>query len=424
MNLHIESNRNPSFDDSQPVVEISEVGVRYRAAQERIPSIKEYAIRWLRREIRVEEFWALQNISLSVKPGEVLGIIGPNGAGKSTLLKVIARVLHPTRGRVRVRGRISPLLELGAGFDPELTGRENVYLNRAILGYSKQNIDSRFDRIVDFAGLHDFIDAPVRTYSTGMAARLGFSVATDVRPEILIVDEILGVGDAEFQTKSFERIQSFQAEGTTILLVSHSLDRVREMCSRAIWLNQGELILVGTAEQVVGKYLEMATASEVDRLAKAAGQTPGETDNRWGNRRMEITAVRFIGADGQEQSVFQIGQPFSFEMDYIAHQPTSSPIFGMAIHHHDGTHISGPNTANYGLELPFVEGRGTIRYVIPSLPLLEGLYHLSVAVVNQNDTEVFDFHSQLYAFRVWNTGERVEKYGLVTLGGTWEIAGE
>jgi lipopolysaccharide transport system ATP-binding protein len=418
MSLHIVSNTTPKFDDTDPVIEMSDVAVRYRAPQERIPSFKEYAIRWLRREIRVEEFWALQDISLSVRPGEVLGIIGPNGAGKSTLLKVVARVLRPTRGRVRVRGRISPLLELGAGFDPELTGRENVYLNSAILGFSKQNIDDRFERIVDFSGLNAFIDAPLRTYSTGMAARLGFAVATDVRPEILIVDEILGVGDAEFQTKSFERIQSFQAEGTTILLVSHSLERVQEICSRAIWLDHGRMMLAGNTEQVVGRYLEMTTTNEGDRLT----QTAGQNENRWGSRQVEISAVRILGSNSQKQSVFQTGQTFALEIDYIAHQPTPSPIFGMAVHHHDGSHITGPNTAHYGLELPMIEGEGTIRYQIPSLPLLNGLYHLSVAVVNQDDTEVFDFHSQFYSFRVWNIEERVEQYGLVTLGGTWEIA--
>ena len=422
MSLHIVSKPKPAFDQAAPVVEMSDVAVRYRAAQERIPSFKEYAIRWLRREIRFEEFWALQNISLSIRPGEVLGIIGPNGAGKSTLLKVVARVLRPTRGRVQIRGRISPLLELGAGFDPELTGRENVYLNSAILGYSKQNIDQRFGRIVDFAGLHDFIDAPVRTYSTGMAARLGFAVATDVRPEILIVDEILGVGDAEFQKKSFERIQSFQAEGTTILLVSHSLERVQEMCSRVIWLDHGRLVLTGTAEEVVGKYLEKAATSEAERLNLAAGQAVDQSESRWGSRRVEINAVRILGADDQPQSVFQTGQPFFLEIDYVAHQPTPSPIFGMALHHHDGTHITGPNTATYGLKLPVIEGSGTMRYSISNLPLLDGLYHISVAVVSQDDTETFDFHSQRYTFRVWNTGELVEQYGLVTLGGSWEIA--
>jgi lipopolysaccharide transport system ATP-binding protein len=423
MSLHIVSSSPSRVSDTKPVIELSDVAVRYRAAQEHIPSFKEYAIRWLRREIQIEEFWALQDISITVKPGEVLGIIGPNGAGKSTLLKVVARVLRPTLGRVRIRGRISPLLELGAGFDPELTGRENVYLNSAILGFSKRDIASRFDRIVQFAGLQNFIDAPLRTYSTGMAARLGFAVATDVRPEILIVDEILGVGDTEFQTKSFERIQSFQAEGTTILLVTHSLEQVQNMCSSAIWLDHGRMMLAGVTEQVVGKYIEKTTANEAERLAGNVGQVARDSENRWGSGTVEITDVCILGADNKEQSIFYTGQPFILEMAYIAHQPTPAPVFGLAMHHHDGTHITGPNSANYGLELPVLEGRGKIRYMIPSLPLLQGLYHVSVAVVNHDDTEVFDFHSQLYSFRVLNTEERGESYGLVTLGGTWNLTG-
>jgi len=180
-------------------------------------------------------------------------------------------------------------------------------------------------------------------------------------------------------------------------------------------------VLSGTAEEVVGKYLEKAATSEAERLDRAADQSADQTEGRWGSRRVEINAVRILGADAQPQSVFQTGQPFSLEIDYIAHQPTPSPIFGMAIHHHDGTHITGPNSATYGLKLPVIEGSGTMRYAIPVLPLLDGLYHISVAVVNQDDTETFDYHSQRYTFRVWNTGDLVEQYGLVTLGGNWEI---
>jgi ABC-type polysaccharide/polyol phosphate transport system ATPase subunit len=228
MSLHTAFSQ-PKTQRNEPMIVLDDVAVCYRVPKEQIPSFKEFIIRWAKGDVSYQEFWALKNINLKVRRGEVLGIIGPNGAGKSTLLKVVARVLRPTKGRVQINGKVAPLLELGAGFDFELTGRENIYLNSAILGYSSSNIDKRFDRMVEFAGLGEFIDAPLRTYSTGMVARLGFAVATDVRPEILIVDEILGVGDAEFQTKSFERIQSFQAEGTTILLVSHSLGKIEEM---------------------------------------------------------------------------------------------------------------------------------------------------------------------------------------------------
>ncbi|MCP4424101.1 MAG: ABC transporter ATP-binding protein, partial [Chloroflexi bacterium] len=237
--------------ETTPVIQMEGVGVRYRVAQESIPSFKEYFVRWVKREIQYQSFWALDDITVSINRGEVFGIVGQNGAGKSTLLKVVARVLRPTTGRIRINGRVAPLLELGAGFDRELTGRENIYLNGAILGFSEQDLKSRVDRIVEFAGLEDFIDAPLRTYSTGMTARLGFSIATDVRPEILIVDEILGVGDAAFQTKSYERIKKYKGEGTTILLVTHSLSSIKEMCSRAMWLNYGKAIAVGDTDYII-----------------------------------------------------------------------------------------------------------------------------------------------------------------------------
>ncbi|MCS7017137.1 MAG: ABC transporter ATP-binding protein, partial [Gemmatales bacterium] len=236
-------------------IRLDGVSVRYRVPRERIPSFKEYAIRWLRREIAYHDFWALKDVSLEVRRGEVFGIIGHNGAGKSTLLKVIARVLRPTTGRVRVWGRVAPLLELGAGFDSELTGRENVFLNSAILGFSRRETEARFDRIVEFAGIREFIDMPLRTYSSGMIARLGFAVATDVQPEILIVDEVLAVGDAEFQAKSFERIRQFRANGTTILMVSHNLAAVQSLCARAAWLHHGQCLKVDTASEVVAAYL-------------------------------------------------------------------------------------------------------------------------------------------------------------------------
>jgi len=238
----------------EPLIRLDNVSVLYRVPRERIHSFKEYAIRWLRRQVAYNEFWALKDVSLEVRRGEVFGIIGPNGAGKSTLLKVVARVLRPTTGRVRVRGRVAPLLELGAGFDMELTGRENVFLNGAVLGYSRRDIAERFDRIVDFAGVREFIDAPLRTYSSGMVVRLGFAVATDVQPEVLIVDEVLGVGDAEFQRKSSARIEAFREANTTILMVSHSLEAVTQMCKRAAWIEHGVIRSIGPAPDVVADY--------------------------------------------------------------------------------------------------------------------------------------------------------------------------
>lgn len=237
----------------KPVIELHNVSIVYNKPTERIKSIKEYAIRRLQRKVKYDKFWALKDLSFEVHAGDVLGVIGRNGAGKSTLLKVIARVLRPTTGRIQIRGRVSPLLELGAGFDKELTGRENIYLNGAILGYKKPDIRKRFDRIVSFAGLEEFVDVPIRNYSSGMVARLGFSIATDVQPEILILDEVLSVGDAEFQNKSSERVKRFRENGTTVLLVTHSFAAIKAMCNRAIWLNQGQLLGEGPVDEIVNR---------------------------------------------------------------------------------------------------------------------------------------------------------------------------
>jgi len=238
----------------QEIIRLENVSVRYRVPHERIGTFKEYAIRWLQRKVRHHTFWALKDVNMSIQKGEVFGLIGQNGAGKSTMLKLIARVLRPTAGRVLVKGRVAPLLELGAGFHPELSGRENIFLNAAILGFTRQEISKKYDHIVAFSELQDFIEAPMRTYSSGMWARLGFAVATDVQPDVLILDEILAVGDETFQRKCTDRIHQFREEGTTILLVSHSMDAIQDMCQRAAWLDHGKVLATGAAEEVIHAY--------------------------------------------------------------------------------------------------------------------------------------------------------------------------
>lgn len=257
MNTLTVSKPTPAQDfrpDHEPVIRFENVAVLYRVPRERVSGIKEYAVRMLQRRMSYDEFWALQEISFEVGRGEVFGVIGRNGAGKSTMLKVMARVLHPTRGRVVMRGKVAPLLELGAGFHPELTGRENVYLNSALLGFTRKHVNEMFPAILDFAEIGDFINAPLRTYSTGMVARLGFSVATCTRPDILLVDEVLSVGDSRFQEKCLERINSFQALGTTTVIVSHSMQTIQNFCSRALWLNQGRTGDIGDVTEVVKSY--------------------------------------------------------------------------------------------------------------------------------------------------------------------------
>lgn len=241
---------------SEQVIRVEDVSVRYRVPSERIGTLKEYIIRFLKRQVQMRTFWALQGISLDVYQSEVFGIVGNNGAGKSTLLKVVARVLRPTKGRMIVRGRVAPLLELGAGFHPELTGKENIFLNSAMLGFSRRETLAKYDQIVDFSELGEFINAPIRTYSSGMYTRLGFSVATASDPDVLIVDEILGVGDETFQKKCAARIEAFRQRGAAILLVSHNMTTIQAMCQRVAWLDHGELKAIGMPDQVIRAYRE------------------------------------------------------------------------------------------------------------------------------------------------------------------------
>jgi ABC-type polysaccharide/polyol phosphate transport system ATPase subunit len=245
---------NP-FANAETVIGIENASVRYFVPRERVSTFKEYAIRFVQRRIHNDEFWALRNVSLEVRRGEIFGLIGSNGAGKSTLLKLVARVLRPVEGRVWVKGRVAPLLAMGAGFHMELSGRENIFLNGTMLGYSEKQIRERFDAIVEFAELQDFIDAPMRTYSSGMVARLGFSVATDQQPDILIVDEALAVGDTAFQKKSIGRIREYQRSGTTTLYVSHGMGEIERNCNRAAWLDHGQIKFVGHPSAAVDLYL-------------------------------------------------------------------------------------------------------------------------------------------------------------------------
>ena len=236
---------------------LENISVSYRIPNEKIHTFKEYAIRYVQGKIKYNSFLALDNISLSVKKGEIFGILGRNGAGKSTLLKVLARVLYPTEGRVWIKGQVYPLLQLGAGFHPELTGTENIYLNGTLLGHSKQEVEEKLSEIIEFAEIGDFINAPLRTYSSGMMARLGFAVATAWTPDILILDETLSVGDAAFVEKCANRMKKFRESGATVLLVSHSIDMVAELCQRAALLDHGKLIAIGEAGEISDQYQEM-----------------------------------------------------------------------------------------------------------------------------------------------------------------------
>ena len=389
-------------------IQLAAVGVRYRVARERVASLKEHAIRVMQRRMQTDEFWALRDVTLEIERGTMVGVIGKNGAGKSTLLKVVARVLRPTAGRVRIAGKVAPLLEFGAGFHYELTGRENIFLNGALLGFTRAQMQEKLQRIVDFAELGDFIDAPLRTFSSGMVARLGFAIATDIEPEILLLDEVLSVGDAAFQQKSFERIQTFRAAGATILFVSHNHDAVRAMCDRAVWLDHGCVLADGAAGVVVDQYLGHAPVFQTATVATTAT-----------GQRVDILRVRLLDGLGRERDIFAIDDPLVLEIAYRANQATPDAAFGMAIYREDGVHITGPNTAFANYRLPTLHGHGVVTFTIPHLPLLEGMYHIVVSAHHREQTEVYAHHHRRYTFRVVDVKGVRERYGLITVRGQW-----
>lgn len=359
-----------------------------------------------------QEFWALQDVSFEVAAGETVGLVGPNGVGKSTVLKLVAGIIEPTSGEVEVHGRVGALLELGAGFHPDLTGRENIYLNASVLGLSRSEIHRRLDAIVAFAELERFIDVPVKHYSSGMYLRLGFAVAVHTDPEILLIDELLAVGDAAFQRKCLERIDHLRREGVTLLFVSHDSAAVRKLCSRAIWLESGCLMRDGPTDVVVQRYTAHSWSAEEGRL-RAAGDA-----QCWGSGEVRIVDVELLDKEGRERQIFELGEPLTIALHYETASRIEKPVFGLAIHRGDGVHITGPNTRFGGIDIPYIEGSGRVLYQVASLPLLEGVYALSVAVTNAADTEMYDYHDRLYPFRVRASVEE-EQYGLVALGGRW-----
>jgi lipopolysaccharide transport system ATP-binding protein len=366
-----------------------------------------------------ERYWALRDVSFQIRPGETVGLVGDNGAGKSTALKLMTRIIEPTSGDIAVKGRLSALLELAAGFHPDLTGRENIYLNGSILGFNKSKVDRIFDEIVAFSELERFIDVPVKHYSSGMYMRLGFSIAVHVEPEILLVDEVLAVGDQAFQLRCLDRISAMQRQGVTIILVSHNLESVRELCDRAIWLEDGVIRGDGEVSYVLDQYMLQVRAEDQDALHRAEAGHEDDASWRWGSREGEILDVEFLNALGQEQRSFRTGEAFTVRIHFRARERIDRPQFGLGIHHVGGFHINGPNTVFSGLDIASVEGEGHIDYVVDSLPLLEGTYLVSVSLYDHEGLDAYDYHHQAYTFRVHVNEALQERYGSFYIPATW-----
>ncbi|MCG8351183.1 MAG: ABC transporter ATP-binding protein [Chloroflexales bacterium] len=399
------------------VIEFQNVSKRFVLHRDRRDSIQERITGLLRPRAQGEEFWALRDVSFSVARGESLGLIGHNGAGKSTALKLMTRILQPTNGHVTMNGRVAALLELGSGFHPDLSGRENVFLYGSLMGFSRRDMLARLDEIVDFADIGDFIDMEVKHFSSGMYTRLAFAVATAVDPDILITDEILAVGDEAFQRKCMERIYHFHHAGKTIVFVSHALETVRTLCKQAVWLDHGEARAVGPVNEVIDAYLFEVNRQEQER--RVVQQDVDEADlRRRGAREVEIVQVELLDGAGHERIVWQTNEALTIRMHYVAHQPISNPVFGVGLNHEAGLLLTGPNTNFDEFTIPFVEGVGYVDYTLPSLPLLAGRYQISVAVVDTTMLYTYDHHDRMYQIVVQSEGSR-ERFGILSLPGRW-----
>ena len=372
------------------------------------------------RDLRPDEtFTAVDDVSFEVPAGRTLGIIGRNGSGKSTMLKLVAGITKPSRGTVRVNGRVSALIELGAGFHPEISGRENVFINGIMLGLTKREVARRFDEIVDFAELAGFIDAPVKTYSSGMYMRLGFAVAIHVDPDVLLVDEVLAVGDEGFTHKCLDKFAEFKRRGKTILLVTHSLGLVERFCDDAIWLDAGRIRDAGDPKRVVDSYITDVERSEEAQLAvddQKAKDAPSEPENasgsvegRWGSREAEILDVRLVGAGEEAAHIFQSGEPLEIVLRVRAAQPLDDFVFGIGIFNAEGVCCYGTNTDIDELTPERFAGEAEVVFRIESLDLVDGTYKLDVAV-HRRDGYPYDYHRLLYTFRVKSRSRDVGIY--------------
>ncbi len=403
------------------VIEFNKVSKRFILHRDRRNSVQEQVAGLFRPRKQGEEFWALRDISFQVNEGQSLGLIGHNGAGKSTALKLMTRILEPTKGSVFLRGRVAALLELGSGFHPDLSGRDNVFLNGSLMGFSRRDMAARLDGIVDFSGIGEFIDMEVKHYSSGMYTRLAFAVATAVDPDILITDEVLAVGDESFQRKCMERIYSFRQQGKTIIFVSHALETVRTLCDIGVWLDHGKARTVGPVGDVIDDYLADTNKREAADRRHAAENEPQGDEAAWrrGSREIEIVKVELLDANGEQRDVFPTGAPVTVRMHYVAHKPIQRPVFGVALHHEGGLWLSGPNTRFDGVDIPEVRGTGCIDFTIGALPLLMGRYMLSVAVVDDTMLHTYDHHDRHYLLVVQSEAIR-ERYGILSMPAKWQ----
>lgn len=395
---------------------VEQVSKRFRIYHQRNLTLKGAIMQ--RGRGHYEDFWAVREVDLEVPAGSTLGIIGENGSGKSTLLKLITGIIRPDAGRVHAEGRLAALLELGAGFHPEYSGRENIYLNGALLGLPRRYIDGVFDDIIAFAGeqIRQFIDSPVKTYSSGMYARLGFSIAVHLDPDILVVDEILAVGDEAFQRRCFDRIAQLKAQGRTLVLVSHALDSIRELCTQCVWMESGRVRQAGTAEAVISDYLTEVNANESLRMRSEVEEVHRKVPT--GRAGVGVSSVVFNGAEGPAQ-VFETGDPFEVGVEYHAPRPLKGARFSIALLREDGVLAFSSVTDDEEMREAILPAGGMVRFRVESLPLLEGLFRASVTITDIESQEPYTVLEGAFPFRVRNT--KLKERGVALIDHEWSL---
>jgi homopolymeric O-antigen transport system ATP-binding protein len=360
-----------------------------------------------RQSLDRQEFWAVRDVSFAVKPGEALGIIGPNGAGKSTILKLLTKILRPTRGRMELHGRVGALIEVAAGFHPDLTGRENVFLQGAIMGMRRAEIARKFDAIVDFSGVEAFIDTPVKRYSSGMNARLGFAIAAHVDPDVLLIDEVLSVGDVGFQEKCVTRMRELLARGVPLVFVSHNLAAVVDLCTRAILVDRGTVQFDGRPADAVAEFRRARTREVIDPSMKS-------------DSGIRITDVRLLQADGEPSPLCRTEHPLTIRVSYEADRPVTQPLVAIDIHGIDGVYCAGINTRMDDWSVGTLAGHGSVELVIPRLALLPGCYTISAGILDPHGLRPLDLHDRAYPFSV--VSDRKD-FGFIYLEHQWRHGG-
>ena len=412
---------------SDPII-VEGLGKRFRRYSEDRPwTLQEAVLRGFRGLRPKDYFWALNEVSFRVPAGKMTGLIGRNGAGKSTLLWLVGGVGQPTRGRILTHGRIGALIDLGAGFHPDLTGRENVFINGVISGLTRQGIARRLDSIVEFSELGDFIDSPYRTYSTGMRMRLAFSVVVHTDPDVLLIDEVLAVGDMAFQQKCLDRIEAFKHSGCAILLVSHDTALVSELCDEVLWLNAGQVQAQGPASLVVQQYVQemqtetqRRTPSRWPAIQLPEGQELRVKQNRFGSLETEIQNVRVLDLNGNPVTSLESGYPLSIEFHYHIPQECEAPIFGVTITRADGLICYDASTATVGLELPELHGQGKVTLHIERLDLASGTYFVDVGAYKNDWSYAYDYHWHVYPIKI---EPQVSEKGVLRPPHHWEFDG-